>query len=178
MTIAHNKLRVRVHPNRIRDNYLLLRRAGGPGAIPVIKSDAYGHGLEAVARTMAEAGAGTLAVGTVEEAVCLRRTPFAGRILSLLGPQDKDEALAVWEHGLLPLVYRPDQLEMLAGAAGNAAAPLGVALKFDTGMSRLGFAESEVEDLLASLGRTSVLKVEMAMSTWPRPMIPGNASSP
>ncbi len=167
MTIVHNKLRVRVHLGRILDNYLLLRQVGGPGTIPVIKADAYGHGLGAVARTMAQAGANTMAVGTVDEAVWLWQLPFAERIVSLLGPQDQNEARAVWEHGLLPVVYRLDQLELLAKAAGNVgnrAAPLGIALKFDTGMSRLGFAESEVEELLSSLERMGMLSVEMAMS--------------
>jgi alanine racemase len=164
MTIAHNKLRIRVHLGHIADNYLLLRQAGGPGAIPVIKSDAYGHGLGAVARTLTQAGANTMAVGTVDEAVWLWQLPFAERVISLLGPQDQNEARAVWEHGLLPVVYRLDQLELLAEAAGNSTTPLGVALKFDTGMCRLGFTESEVEDLLHFLAKAGMLSVEMAMS--------------
>lgn len=40
--------------------------------MPVIKSDAYGHGLVPVARMLAEAGAQRFAVGTVPEGMALR----------------------------------------------------------------------------------------------------------
>jgi len=40
--------------------------------MPVIKSDAYGHGLVPVARVLSDAGARRFAVGTVSEAMALR----------------------------------------------------------------------------------------------------------
>lgn len=148
MPISYNKFSVQVHLDRIRDNYLLLRgKAANP--IGVIKSDAYGHGLIPVARTLAAAGADTMAVGTVGEAIRLRKSGFDGRIIALLGALDKDEACSCHIGNITPFVFSLEHLQLLSDAAGDA--PLPVALKFDTGMARLGFTEDDIPALLQAL---------------------------
>jgi alanine racemase len=160
MAIDYNLVRVRVDLDRLRRNYLSLHRTGG-NAMPVVKSDAYGHGLEAVSHTLARAGALSLAVGTVAEGVKLRQAGYDGRVICLLGAQDAPECRAVADHRLMPVVCRRDQLDMLAEAAG--ATPQPVALKFDTGMARLGFAPAEAAGL-AELLQAAPLVPAMAMS--------------
>ena len=49
MSISYNKLSVRIHLDRIRDNFLTIK-GKAPNPIAIIKSDAYGHGLVPVAR--------------------------------------------------------------------------------------------------------------------------------
>ncbi len=57
-------------------------RLGEPAALmPVIKSDAYGHGLVPVARALAEAGARRFAVGTVAEGMALREAGLRQKIV-------------------------------------------------------------------------------------------------
>ncbi len=152
MGIAYNLVAVRILLENIVRNYRRLADLA-PGSIPVIKADAYGHGLAPVAKALADAGATFLAAGTVDEAVRLRESPFAGRILVLLGPQDGREARAVIEHALMPLVYRADQLSLLDEAVrcDGRAIPAPLALKFDTGMARLGFAPEQAADLADTL---------------------------
>ncbi len=149
MSISYNKLSVRVHLNRIRDNYTRIRSmADNPAA--VVKSDAYGHGLIPVAHVLEQAGATTMAVGTVGEAVQLRESGFAGRVLALLGAADSAEAILCREYRIIPFVISLDHLNMLS-AVGSEHSPLPVALKFDTGMARLGFSETSLPELLAAL---------------------------
>ncbi|WP_035041423.1 alanine racemase [Desulfovibrio sp. X2] len=162
MSVPFNKLIARIDLDAIRENYLLLREVAGNPA-PVIKADAYGHGLLPVARTLAQAGAGSMCVGSVEEAVALRGE-FSGRIVSLLGPLDKADAAAVVEHGLVPYIYRREQLAMLAEAARNAGGQARLALKFDTGMGRLGFRLPDVPDLVATLAANRELRLELVAS--------------
>lgn len=107
----------------------------------------------------------SFAVGTIEEAVALRNSGRMEEILSLLGPlgpseefgQRDDYALAL-ANGIVVTIHSPEQLESLSKAAAESAFPesareaeplsIPVALKFDTGMRRLGFCEEDCSFLL------------------------------
>ncbi|MDY7001505.1 MAG: alanine racemase, partial [Thermodesulfobacteriota bacterium] len=163
MGISHNKLQVKIHLNNIVQNYQTLNQKGGC-AYPVIKADAYGHGLLETAEALAKAGARTLAVGTVNEAVSLRESPYGGRILCLLGPVDEKDYEPIAEHDILALAYRSDQLELLCAQAKKRGKPVSVALKFDTGMARLGFGPEDVPDLVEKLNAYPELELCMVCS--------------
>lgn len=161
MSISCNLLRVRIDSEAICHNFALLNAKGGR-AIAVIKSDAYGHGLETVAAALAGGGCRRMAVGTVEEAVRLRSLGLPGEVYALLGPQDREDDLACLEHGITPFIAHSGQLERLAASVGSALMPL--CLKFDTGMRRLGFRESELPQLMQALKRAPQLAVTMVAS--------------
>lgn len=163
MTILYNSLRARVRVHNIVSNYRLLCRPGGE-TIPVIKADAYGHGLLPVARALSEAGAETFAVGSVAEACALRQSRVPGRILSLLGPVDADECQALWLHDVIPFTHHPDQLRLLAEVSRHMDRPLGVALKCDTGMRRLGFTRRDAAEAARVIATTPGLELVMLSS--------------
>lgn len=147
--IDYNKLRVRINLDNLRHNYRLYRKLHDR-VIPVIKSDAYGHGLVEVSRALEPEGMDTFAVGYVHEAAKLRESGCDKRILALLGPVDDADDALLWEHNLLAAVSHFDQLKRLAEAAEKNG-PLDIALKFDTGMRRLGFVPEELDELIAVL---------------------------
>lgn len=64
--------RVRLNFDHLRHNLALLRASGKP-LMPVVKADAYGHGLAGVAAVLAAEGVDHMAVGTVAEGAFLRR---------------------------------------------------------------------------------------------------------
>jgi alanine racemase len=105
--------------------------------LAVVKADGYGHGDAACARAALEAGATWLGVATVEEGLGLRDRGITAAILALseLPPGSEKEALAAW---LVPTVYTREGLAGLAEAAGAIGRPVGVHLKVDTGMHRVG----------------------------------------
>lgn len=162
MPIDYNLIRVRIKLDAIQHNYRLLRTRG-KRLIPVIKADAYGHGLIDVAQALASCGADFFAVGTVEEAVRLRPA-VQGAIMALLGPQRREDFQACVDQDILPLVARPDQLLLLQEQAAARNARLPVALKFDTGMARLGFTPSEALGLAQILRRCDRLAPEWLIS--------------
>ncbi len=162
MPVDYNLIRVRINLNAIQANYRLLQ-AKGSRLIPVIKADAYGHGLIDVARALTSCGADFFAVGTVEEAVRLRPA-VQGTIMALLGPQLREDFQACAEQDILPLVARPDQLHLLQEQAAARDVRLPVALKFDTGMARLGFAPSEALQLTQLLGQCDRLEPRWLIS--------------
>jgi len=162
MAIDYNLLRVGIELQAIADNYRLLR-SKGTRLIPVIKADAYGHGLVAVARALESCGADFFAVGTVEEAARLCPS-VSGTVLALLGPQLSEDFQTVAEQGILPLVSRMDQLAKLQEQAAFKDVRLPVALKFDTGMARLGFAPEESPKVLEALRQCDRLTLQWLIS--------------
>lgn len=168
MSIPYNNIDVCIDVSNIVHNYKQLDHVGG-NAIPVIKSDAYGHGLIETARALDNVGAATFAVGTVGEAALLREAGFSGRIIALLGPQSRSDFNLLCERNILPFISRLEQLELLhetisARSASMPAAPAPVALKFDTGMARLGFTPEELPSLLSWLEEHDSIHVVMASS--------------
>jgi alanine racemase len=106
----------------------------------VVKANAYGHGSVPVARAALEAGARWLGVALVEEGIELREAGITARILVLaeFPPGSEKDALV---GGLTPTVYTEDGLRRLVEAAGAVGRRVGVHVKVDTGMHRVGVEE-------------------------------------
>ena len=157
MTIDYNKLKVRINPDSLRNNYRVFRQLCDR-VIPVIKSDAYGHGLVEVSRAFDEEDVTTFAVGFVHEAIKLRQAGCEKRIFALLGPVDEGDIAALWDHDILAAISHMDQLKAVAAVA-ETRGPLDICLKFDTGMRRLGFLPEEVAEVVAALKATRLVPV-------------------
>lgn len=161
MTIEYNHLRCIIDLDALCDNYTLLRSRVPETSqvIAVIKADAYGHGLQACAHALEllrkkEGGEPvTYAVGTAEEGANLRRAGVTGRILLLLGIQHPEDTTLCLEHGLTPVLSRVAQISPLAAAAEIVGTSVDIAIKFDTGMARLGLTDADIPDLCKTLDR-------------------------
>ena len=127
---------VEVDLDAIGHNIRLLRSAGAE-LMAVVKADGYGHGDAEVARAALGAGASRLGVSLVEEGLALRERGIAAPILVLaeFPPGSDKEAL---ERGLTPTVYTDEGVAGVAEAARTLGRPVGVHLKVDTGMHRVG----------------------------------------
>lgn len=121
----------------VAGNLEAIGRVVAPARIcAVVKADAYGHGDLPIAETALEAGAVGLAVALVEEGIRLREGGIEAPILLLSEPVLADAGLVIqWR--LTPTVYRA---ELIAALAHLATQPLGLHLKVDTGMHRVGVA--------------------------------------
>lgn len=123
--------------------------------IPVIKANAYGHGVVAFAQTLQNWGVQRVAVALFEEAEELRRSGFQGEIL-VLGPFATSDIPAAQELALTPMVGDREFLLALAEAKFAKA----IHIKWDTGMHRLGLAEEETGWLRKVLEQYPHLKVQ------------------
>jgi len=101
----------------------------------VVKADGYGHGMEPVARAMAEAGVDAFGVVDLDEARRLRDAGIGQPILAWIHGADADFAWAVSADVELGIGSVRD-LERAATAAGER--PAVVHLKADTGLGRGG----------------------------------------
>jgi len=116
----------------------------------VIKADAYGHGMAAAARALHSADG--LAVARVGEALELREAGIDRPLLVLEGAGSPEELQASVRLGIQVAVHREGQVAWVEGAGGlPGAVPLGVWVKVDTGMHRLGLEPAAVPGVLDRL---------------------------
>lgn len=143
----------------ISHNLTLVRaRAGRPVRMIVpVKANAYGHGVEAVARHLERLGADGLATANVEEAVSLRRAGVELPIV-MYGSQLPEGAGYLLAHGLTPTVSDRTGLEAVAGAVDGA--PVGVHVKVDAGFGRLGVRLDEAADVVRAVITEPRLRLE------------------
>jgi alanine racemase len=121
----------------IRHNIRVLKPSAAE-LMAVVKADGYGHGAVPVATAALGAGATWLGVALVEEGIRLREAGIEAAILVLseFPSGSEKDALAA---GLTPTLYTDAALARLADAAQSLGdARIGVHLKLDTGMHRVG----------------------------------------
>ena len=140
-------LRARIHVDALAHNLARVRAlAPASRVLAVVKADAYGHGLEAAARALADAdGFGVL---SLEEAGILRRLGVQGPVWLLEGFFEPAELPHCAALGLTLALHHARQLEQLAAAGVRG---LKIWVKLDTGMHRLGFPPAELGAVLARL---------------------------
>ena len=132
------------------ENWRTLKRKLSPRCDPgaVIKADAYGLGLEPVARALHAAGCSTFYVAHLDEGLALR--PIVGphvRIVVMHGPNPGTE----WDFGaqnLIPVLNSPDQIKAWGNFAQRNDVLMDSIVHVDTGMKRLGLSESEFAGLI------------------------------
>jgi alanine racemase len=157
---------VRINLAAIRHNVARLRR-GAPGAelMAVVKADGYGHGMVPVARAALQAGASSLGVCTLSEALALRREGITAPVLAwLLGPDAPlHEGLAADVE--LSAASVPQLGEMVA-AATRAGRPARVHLKLDTGLARGGATPADWPALVEAAAKGAADGTVEVVGVW------------
>ncbi len=120
------------------------------GVMPVIKADAYGHGMIQVAECLRECGCKYWGVSNVNEGLYLRATGFQQKVL-LFESTLVSEAKDIVDHQLTPTVCTLEMAHALDQKASAAGTSLAVHIKIDTGMGRLGVNESQALDFVEAL---------------------------
>ena len=125
-----------VDTGALRHNLQIVRRwAPQSRVMAVIKANAYGHGLVAVARALDAADA--FAVARVDEGLTLRAAGIQSPTVLLEGVFDREQLDAAAAARFELVVHTPEQIELLRLAKPGQR--FKVWLKLDSGMNRLGF---------------------------------------
>ncbi len=156
------KLNITIDLNVIRQNIKRIRESidvrgrAGVKAIFMVKSDAYGHGLERVALATQEL-VDAFGVATICEGERLREAGIEKEILVLVcAPYELKRAIG---DGLTIGLYcfaQLEALERLIETGEVSPHDVRVHIKADTGMHRLGFAPDEVNEVVARLEKAGV----------------------
>lgn len=169
MPLSFSPTRCHVNLPAIKRNF---QRLGPPHALmPVIKSDAYGHGFVPVAKALKEAGAQRFAIGGASEGAHLRQAGFDQQLLLLTGCHTPNDWEIAAHCGLLSLVNDFTNLEMAAACPNN----LEIAIKCDSGMGRLGFATDDIPAIAEKIRNSPNLKPVMVVSHFASSDMPEDA---
>lgn len=145
--------RVMIDLDAIGANYRMIRDNIPPevAVMPVIKANAYGHGMVETARTLARLGAKHFAVALPEEGIDLRLAGLEGEILVLGAAMPAAVADAV-SYSLTQTVFTPEMVALLEEEALRQGKPAMMHIKLDTGMNRIGLrTRQEAESLAQAL---------------------------
>lgn len=144
----------------LRHNVDLLRRQANPAAVAaVVKADAYGHGAITVATAALEAGAASICVFTVREAVELREAGIDAPILCL-GPVLADDPDDIAAYDIGAVVDSAPTARRLAAAGQRGARTIRVQINIDTGMQRYGLQPAQAIELAHVVRSLDVLDLE------------------
>src|SRR5437868_11297110 len=135
---------------RIVEHLTRGRAPRAPGAIAVVKANAYGHGAPQVARALEDAGADLLACADIEEGHLLRQAGVEAEIL-VFGALSVSDLDGLFDCRLTPTISTPGAARAVQAAALKYQQRLRYHLKIDTGMNRLGFRFDNLRRTLPEL---------------------------
>lgn len=126
------------------------------GLAPVLKSNAYGHGLVEVARVFDRPGTPFLVVDGYYEALILRNEGVRARIL-VIGYTATENIVA---SRLRDVAFTILDLPQLRDLSDTLGVPQGFHLKVDTGMNRQGILTAEMEAAFDAIRKNKNLVLE------------------
>jgi alanine racemase len=149
---AESRNRIRIDCSLLQHNYRCIEEIAGPQVevMAMVKGDAYGHGMAQAAAAFAACGCRNFGVAEVVEAVRLRDSGITGAVYVMLG-FEPDEAELFFQHDLTPVVFQERDIRALALAAKKYGWEIGVHLKVDCGMGRLGLLPHEVASFVTKI---------------------------
>jgi alanine racemase len=133
--------------------------ANTPGAIAVVKANAYGHGAAEVARALEDAGADLLACADIEEGAALRTAGVRAGIL-VFGALSVSDLDGLFDCHLTPTISTPGAARAVQAAAARYRERVRYHLKIDTGMNRLGFRFDNLRRTLPELLASENLELD------------------
>lgn len=151
---------VEVDLTRLAENFRAIQVKVSPAKMmPILKANAYGHGLVQVARLMEKLGADYLGVAVLEEGILLREQGIRAPILVLGGILGNQVPYFI-QHNLTITASSVDKLWHVDEVAEQLGTVAKVHLKIDTGMERIGVHYYSAESLLETALQCRHIEVE------------------
>lgn len=122
---------------------------------PVLKSNAYGHGLAVIAELLDKEDIAFFMVDSLYEAATLRRAGIRSRIVVMgyVRPE------SIGTSRLIDTDYAVTDLEQLREIAKDVQRPVRIHLKLDTGMHRQGIQQVDLSEAIALIRSNPLLSV-------------------
>jgi alanine racemase len=151
---------VEVDLSRLRQNFEAIRKHVGPAKVmPILKANAYGHGLVRVAQLMEALGADYIGVAVLEEGILLRENGIRMPIL-VLGGILGNQVPGFLKYDLSITASSIDKLHQVDQISAQTGLKAKVHLKIDTGMERIGVHYYNAESFLEAASRCQSINVE------------------
>ncbi|MDD4476815.1 MAG: alanine racemase [Patescibacteria group bacterium] len=155
---------VEIKSNNIRHNLRQFRKMVGKKTLlmPVVKSNAYGHGILGVAKICDQSPeADRICVVNLEEALELKKNKIKKpiMILSFYELDEKKIKIAAKNKIIFP-IYSERQISFLNKAGERVGKKIKVHLKIDTGASRMGILPKDAQMFAKKIKQSKFLDLE------------------
>ncbi len=151
---------VEVNLDNIKYNFEQIKRHVGSAKImPVLKANAYGHGLVRLALFFQELKADYLGVAVLEEGILLREKGVEIPVI-VLGGILGNQVPKFLKYGLTITASSIEKLEQIQSAAEKLKVKAKVHLKVDTGMERIGVHYYNAENFIRTAFKMKNIEVE------------------
>jgi alanine racemase len=175
-TISPNEItrptHVEVDLNRLAANFRAIRQHVTPAKVmPILKANAYGHGLLRVAQLMESLGADYLGVAVLEEGILLRENGIRMPIL-VLGGILGNQVPGFLKYDLTITASSIEKLTQVDEVATQMGMKAKVHLKIDTGMERIGVHSYSAQSFLESTLKCRSINLEGIFSHFANADLP------
>ena len=158
--MLHERTWTEIDLGALARNLGVVREAAGEAAVMlVVKADAYGHGAVPVSWHLLQRGVHALGVGDSNEALALREAGITAPIL-ILGAVVAGELEDVIRGEIHVTVHSGDRVRALRRQVARTGGSVGVHIKVDTGMGRLGCHPERVLGIAREVKRSRGLRLE------------------
>ena len=153
----------RISTKALKTNLINLKKKAGTDIMPVIKADAYGHGIVEMSRILRKLGTKYIGVATIGEAILLRDSGDRGRVLAWLYDINTDEVKEAVRKGIDVGVFDDKHIPSLSNqiVKGHIA---NIHLFVDTGINRNGVPYEKAIDAAKQINGDPKMKLVGLMS--------------
>lgn len=153
--------------NKIKSNWIALNAASQGKAAAVIKANAYGLGMNKIAKALVEVGCNYFYVANIDEAIELRKENTSNKIsIAIFEGFFEGSELIYFNNNLIPIINNLNQLKRLNdfNVLNKKNQTIKAILNIDTGMNRLGLNSEEINFILRNKSILYNTKWEFIMS--------------
>lgn len=134
-------------------NLAAMRARLGPDVeiMPVVKNNAYGHGLRPICTALVEDGIKWVMVAKYDEAVAIKTWGLETDVLLMDAVYTDQQVQRVIELGITLVVYTEEMAQRLDAAAASLGKSARVFVKVDTGLRRVGVFHEDAVAFITKL---------------------------
>ncbi len=152
--------------DNLRFNLARIRERVGVEVMPVVKNNAYGHGLVPITQCLYDEGVRWFMVAKLHEALVIRRLFSQARVLcmdAVFGDRSVDSIVSF---GVTQAVFTLEAARRLSEAAVRNGTRASVFIKIDTGLRRVGVHHERAADLVESVAALPNLSIAGLFSSF------------
>jgi len=150
--------RLEISKSALYHNAKFYEEATNQPIIPVLKANAYGHGLEQVARALSGGNFPFLAVDSYFEALRVRQ--YSNIPILIMGPIKPSNFAKLKVKNIAYVVQDRQTIKVLA----ELGKPANIHLEINTGMNRQGIAPADIDEYISLIQKFSKLNLEGVMT--------------
>lgn len=144
-----SRITCRIDLGQLKQNFAVLKEyANACRLMPVLKYNAYGLGAQQIGTALRDSGAYRFATATVDEALDVKKLGLDVQILGILPDDEISEAVNA---DVIVPICQFSCAEAVSQEAVRQDRKIRVAIKFDTGMGRIGFDPERDADAVAEI---------------------------